>query len=69
MAANDGPVPVRTLAHAARLMPEAGQMPRYGIPVGGPAVRYPDLLARVRDVTADVRRHSMLREELGQEGV
>src|SRR5262245_20670035 len=26
MAANDGPVPVRTLAHAARLIREAGQL-------------------------------------------
>ena len=28
MAANDGPVPVRTLAHAARLMREARQLDR-----------------------------------------
>ena len=31
MAANDGPVPVRTLAQAARLIREARQLPRYGI--------------------------------------
>jgi len=31
MAANDGPVPVRTLAHAARLMREARQLGQYGI--------------------------------------
>ncbi len=31
MAANGGPVPVRTLAHAARLMREARQLGRYGI--------------------------------------
>src|SRR2546421_11866644 len=68
MAANDGPVPVRTLAQAARLLREAGQMPRYGIAVGDAAVRYPDLLARVRDVTAEVRRRSMLRTELEHAG-
>ena len=34
MAATDGPVPVRTLAHAARLMREARQLPRYGITAG-----------------------------------
>jgi hypothetical protein len=34
MAANDGPVPVRTLAQAARLMREARQLGRYGIEVG-----------------------------------
>ena len=31
MAANDGPVPVRTLAHAARLIRDARQLGRYGI--------------------------------------
>ena len=34
MAASDGPVPVRTLAHAARLMREARQLPCYGITAG-----------------------------------
>ena len=33
MAANDGPVPVRTLAHAARLIREARQLNQYGIAV------------------------------------
>jgi len=33
MAANDGPVLVRTLAHAARLMRDAPQLNRYGIDV------------------------------------
>ena len=36
MAANDGPVPVRTLAHAARLIRDARQLGRYGIQVGEP---------------------------------
>ena len=31
MAANDGPVPVRTLAHAGRLMREARQLGQYGV--------------------------------------
>ena len=69
MAANDGPVPVRTLAHAARLMREARQLPRYGITAGDPALDYPRLLDRVRDVTRDVRTQSLLREELQQSGV
>jgi len=69
MAANDGPVPVRTLAHAARLVREAGQMPRYGIPVVHPVVDYLGLLDRVRDVTAEVRRRSLLRDELEGAGV
>jgi dihydrolipoamide dehydrogenase len=37
MAANDGPVPVRTLAHAARLMRETRQLGLYGITVGEPS--------------------------------
>jgi len=36
MAANDGPVPVRTLAHAGRLMRQAQQLGQYGIKVGPP---------------------------------
>ena len=51
MAANDGPVPVRTLAQAARLIREARQLPRYGIASTEPSVDYPRLLARVREVT------------------
>ena len=69
MAANDGPVPVRTLAHAARLIREASQLPRYGISAREPALDYARLLDRVREVTSDVRTHSLLREELRQSGV
>jgi dihydrolipoamide dehydrogenase len=69
MAANDGPVPVRTLAHAARLMREASQLPRYGITTGHPTLDYARLLDRVHEVTTDVRTHSLLREELQQSGV
>jgi pyruvate/2-oxoglutarate dehydrogenase complex dihydrolipoamide dehydrogenase (E3) component len=49
MAANDGPVPVRTLAHAARLLREARQLGQYGIAVSEPILEYPRLLARARD--------------------
>lgn len=69
MAANDGPVPVRTLAHAARLIREARQLPRYGITVGEPALDYPRLLERVGEVTGEVRAHSALRQELEGAGV
>lgn len=64
MAANDGPVPVRTLAHAARLMRDVRQMPGYGIEVGEPVLDYAALLARVRDVVGEVGRHSILRQQL-----
>ena len=69
MAANDGPVPVRTLAHAARLIREASQLPRYGITAGEPALDYPRLLDRVREVTGDVRTQSLLRQDLERAGV
>jgi pyruvate/2-oxoglutarate dehydrogenase complex dihydrolipoamide dehydrogenase (E3) component len=54
MAANDGPVPVRTLAHAARLIRQARQLGQYGIDVSKPMLDYPRLLARVREVVTDV---------------
>src|SRR3954463_5322810 len=69
MAANDGPVPVRTLAHAARLMRDARQLDRYGIAVGEPLLDYTRLLARVRDVVEDVRAHSTFRAQLDGLGV
>ncbi len=69
MAANDGPVPVRTLSHAARLLRDARQLGRYGITVGEPVLEYPALLARVREVVADVRAHSALRSLLDGLGV
>ena len=68
MAANDGPIPVRTLAHAARLMREVGQLQLYGIRTGEPTLDYPALLARVAEVVADVGSHSTLRNELDRAG-
>ena len=64
MAANDGPVPVRTLAHAARLIREARQLGLYGISVSEPVLDYPRLLARVREVVNDVRAHSAFRRQI-----
>ena len=69
MAANDGPVPVRTLAQAARLIREARQLGLYGITVGEPALDYPRLLARVREVVDDVRAHSAFRGQIDSLGV
>jgi pyruvate/2-oxoglutarate dehydrogenase complex dihydrolipoamide dehydrogenase (E3) component len=69
MAANDGPVPVRTLAHAARLIREARQLGQYGIGVSEPVLEYPRLLTRVRDVVDDVRAHSSLRAQIDSLGV
>jgi len=69
MAANDGPVPVRTLAQAARLLREARQLSQYGIVTSDPALEYPRLLARVREVVSDVRTHSLRPEYLQSLGV
>jgi len=64
MAANDGPAPVRTLAHAARLLRDARQLDRYGVEVGEPRLDYARLLGRVAEVVAAVRESSALRPQL-----
>ncbi|MBF5043885.1 MULTISPECIES: NAD(P)/FAD-dependent oxidoreductase [Myxococcaceae] len=69
MAAHDGPVPVRTLAHAARLLRDARQLGRYGIAVPEPALDYPRLLARVREVVGEVRAHAALQPQIDAAGV
>lgn len=69
MAANDGPIPVRTLAHTARLMRESRQLGRYGVAVSDAHLEYPRLLDRVRDVVNQVRSHSAFRADLDRLGV
>ena len=69
MAANDGPVPVRTLAHAARLLRDAGQLPRYGVAEIEPHLDYGRVLTRVEEVVGDVRESSFLLPALTASGV
>ncbi len=69
MAANDGPIPVRTLAHAARLLRDAHQLGDYGVVVGKPVLDYSRLLERVREVVADVREHSSRRPDFDSLGI
>ncbi|MEV0151683.1 MULTISPECIES: NAD(P)/FAD-dependent oxidoreductase [unclassified Nonomuraea] len=69
MAANDGPVPVRTLAHAARLLREARQLDRYGITADAFRLDYPRLLDRVREVIHEIRTHEALRGRVDGLGV
>jgi pyruvate/2-oxoglutarate dehydrogenase complex dihydrolipoamide dehydrogenase (E3) component len=69
MAATDGPVPVRTLAHAARLMRDAGQLSQYGIEVDEPTLDYSRLLGRVREIVDDVSAHSTRRQDFDALGV
>jgi pyruvate/2-oxoglutarate dehydrogenase complex dihydrolipoamide dehydrogenase (E3) component len=68
MAANDGPVPVRTLAHTARLMRAARQLGRYGVVIDEPALDYQRLLGRVSEVTREVRERSTLRTVIESNG-
>ena len=70
MAAHDGPVPVRTLAHAARLAREARQLSRYGVTVSGEAsLDYGSLLKRVNEVVGEVGANSALRRQAEEAGV
>ena len=69
MAANDGPIPVRTLAHAARLLREAAQLERYGVAASRLALDYSKLLTRVREVVAVARSHAAFREQIDAAGV
>jgi pyruvate/2-oxoglutarate dehydrogenase complex dihydrolipoamide dehydrogenase (E3) component len=69
MAANDGPVPVRTLAHAARLIRESRQLGQYGIASIAPSLDYPQLLTRVQEVVENVRTRSAFRSQLESVGV
>lgn len=69
MAAHDGPIPVRTLAHAARLVREAQQLARYGIAAAPPVVNYDRLLARIRDVIYEFHQQVDLIGDLQERGV
>jgi len=68
MAANDGPIPVRTLAHAARLLREARQLERYGIATSMLELDYSKLLHRVREVVGEARGQAAFREQLDAAG-
>ena len=69
MAANDGPIPVRTLAQAARLLREARQLALFGIDVSEPVLDYSRLLARTREVVDHIRDHTIRREQVERVGV
>ncbi len=69
MATLDGPVPVRTLAYAARLIRETQHLERYGIDSVAPAVDYAKLLQRVQEVTEEVHDRLHTRSELESLGI
>jgi pyruvate/2-oxoglutarate dehydrogenase complex dihydrolipoamide dehydrogenase (E3) component len=66
MAAHDGPVPVRTLAYAARLAREAEQFDAYGLRAPAPTIDYPKLLARVGTVIDQLHASLRIRERLAR---
>ena len=69
MAGHDGPVPVRALAHAARLFREARQLRRYGIEAGELRLDYPRLLARAQEIVHGISDHTVLRSHVDTLGV
>jgi len=69
MAANEGPIPVRVLAHAARLAREARQLARYGIQAEHPSLDYVQLVERAAEVVGEARKHSTLLEQIENAGV
>jgi dihydrolipoamide dehydrogenase len=69
MATNDGPIPVRTLAHTARLMRESRQLHRYGVTVNESHLDYPRLLSRVREVVDQVHAQTSFRANMERLGV
>jgi pyruvate/2-oxoglutarate dehydrogenase complex dihydrolipoamide dehydrogenase (E3) component len=66
---NDGCVPTRVLAHAARLVRDAEQFADYGLVGEPPKVNFPGLLARTRALVEEVHEKKRLRERLETAGV
>lgn len=66
---NDGVVPTRVLARAARLVRDAGQFPDYGLQGVAPAIDFARLLERVRQTIETVHYKKHLREHLRAAGV
>jgi pyruvate/2-oxoglutarate dehydrogenase complex dihydrolipoamide dehydrogenase (E3) component len=69
MAATDGPVPVRTLAQAARLMRGAGRLDCFGIETGTAVLDYSRLLEHVQRVVTQVQQHAVLRQDIERLGI
>lgn len=66
---NDGCIPTRVLAHAARLVRDAEQFADYGLVGEPPEVDFPRLLERVRALVGEVHEKKRLRERLEAAGV
>ena len=66
---NDGCVPTRVLAHAARLVREAGQFAQYGLVGEPPVVDFPRVLAAARETVTRIHGKKQLARHLAQMGV
>ena len=66
---NDGCVPTRVLAHAARLVRDAAQYADYGLDGAPPRVDFPRLLDRTQRLVYAVQEKKQLRDRLESAGV
>jgi dihydrolipoamide dehydrogenase len=66
---NDGCVPTRVLAHAARLARDAEQYADYGLVGDPPTVDFPRLLNRTQRIVYEVHEKKQLRSRLEGSGV
>lgn len=66
---NDGCVPTRVLAHAARLLRETAQHERYGLMGGRPELDFGRLIGRTQEVVYAVHEKKQLHKHLETSGV
>ncbi len=66
---NDGCVPTRVLAHAARLAREADQFNEYGLIAETPAVDFPRLMSHVQQTVYKIHEKKQLIDRLNEAGV
>jgi dihydrolipoamide dehydrogenase len=66
---NDGCVPMRVLAHAARLVREAGQFERYGLVGEPPTVDFARLLVRAQELVYLIHEKKQIRSHLADMAV
>jgi pyruvate/2-oxoglutarate dehydrogenase complex dihydrolipoamide dehydrogenase (E3) component len=66
---NDGCVPTRVLAKAARLMRDAKQFEEYGLVAPNPVLDFEQLMGRVQHVVYQMHEKKQLLQRLGEAGV
>src|SRR5512134_1120922 len=66
---NDGCVPTRVLAKAARLMRDAGQFDEYGLVIPPPELDFERLMARTQQVVYTIHEKKQIINHLNQAGV